>query len=145
MKISAQEELGLRILLRIAQNAGGMTIAEIADLEGISHHNTAKLCRLLRIHGYIESMKGHTGGYSLAKAAEEINLSDLLKKLGGSLYDGTFCNRFSGTHEICTHHIDCTIRSVWKVLQHSIDEVLRNITLDTLLGTEKETMQVIQS
>ena len=145
MKISAQEELGLRILLRIAQKEGGMTIAEIADLEGISHHNTAKLCRMLRIYGYIESTKGHTGGYSLAKRAEDINLGELLKKLGGSLYDGSFCDRFSGTHDICTHHIDCTVRSVWKVLQHSIDEVLRDLTLKTLLKTEKEASQVLHS
>jgi DNA-binding IscR family transcriptional regulator len=51
MKFTAQEEYGLRILLRIAQShsPNGLTIPEISQLEGLSQANTAKILRVLRL------------------------------------------------------------------------------------------------
>lgn len=136
MKVTAQEEYGLRIMLRIA-GSGGMTIGEISELEGMAHHNVAKICRTLRIKGYLISTKGHTGGYVLAHPPEEIHLSELLRSLGGSLYQEGFCEKFSGEQAICTRSLDCSIRSLWVILQKGIDETLSRITLHDLMGTEK--------
>ena len=136
MKISAQEEYGLRILSRIAQCpvAEGITIPEISRLEGISHHNVAKLCRLLRLAGLVKSSRGNVGGYSLAKSAKNILLSDVLAVLGGRLFDEGFCGNHAGVLNLCTNSVDCAIRSLWQVIQVNIDHVLDNITLQSLLA-----------
>lgn len=49
MKITAQEEYGLRILIRVArcQEAAGMSIPQLSEAEGISQHYVAKLTRIL--------------------------------------------------------------------------------------------------
>lgn len=138
MKISAQEEYGLRILITVAKRQHPMTIAEISNVEGLTHHNAAKLCRILRMNGYLKSEKGHTGGYDLAKPAAEIALGPLMKMLGGALYDGSFCERFSGENQICTNSVDCTIRCLWAILQKGIDSTLGKLTLQDLLGTENQ-------
>ena len=85
MKITAQEEYGLRILLRIARckDTGGMSIPQLSEAEGISSHYVAKLTRVLRMAELINSTPGKHGGYVLAKPAREIIIKDLLVALGG--------------------------------------------------------------
>ena len=50
MKLSAQEEYGLRCLLRLGRRdlSKSLTIPEISQAEGISTHNVAKLLRMLQ-------------------------------------------------------------------------------------------------
>jgi len=138
MKFSSQEEYGLRCLLRIARDEGekGLTIPEISQSEGISIPNTAKLLRILRLGGFLESSRGQTGGYSLSKPAEEIAVGDVLSVLGGKLYDKEFCSSYSGNVNICNNSIDCSIRSIWQTVQLAVDEVLNKITLKDLLSSE---------
>ena len=75
MKITAQEEYGLRILIRIAacRTADGMSIPQLSEAEGITPHYVAKLTRVLRMEGFINSTPGNKGGYILAKPAKEIS------------------------------------------------------------------------
>jgi Rrf2 family protein len=138
MKFSSQEEYGLRCLLRIARDGGekGLTIPEISQSERISIPNTAKLLRLLRLGGFLESSRGQTGGYNLTRPAEEIAVGEVLSVLGGKLYDKEFCSSYSGTVNICTNSIDCSIRSIWQTVQLAVDEVLNKITLKDLLVSE---------
>ncbi len=135
MKITAQEEYGLRILLQIALNADseGMTIARISEKEGISQHYAAKLCRLLRLAGFINSVRGKEGGYTLAVPANQILLKDVIYALGGKLYSQDFCEDHSGLLQLCLHSLDCSVRSVWLLLQKAVDGVLEKLTLQDLL------------
>ena len=61
MKITAQEEYGLRILIRIAscKDDEGMSIPQLSEAEGLSSHYVAKLTRVLRIGRFINSTPGH--------------------------------------------------------------------------------------
>jgi Rrf2 family transcriptional regulator, iron-sulfur cluster assembly transcription factor len=98
MKFSTQEEYGLRCLLRIskAESPNGLTIPEISQLEGLSASNVGKILRLLRLGGFIESARGQTGGYKLARPAEEIVVGEVLEVLGGKLFQDNFCFDHSG-------------------------------------------------
>ena len=76
MKITAQEEYGLRILIRIAacKSEEGMSIPQLSKEEGLSSHYIAKLTRILRMEGFINSTPGYKGGYVLAMSAQEIKI-----------------------------------------------------------------------
>lgn len=139
MKFSTQEEYGLRCLLRIgkAVTPNGLTIPEISQLEGLSAANVGKLLRVLRLGGFIESARGQTGGYRLARPAEEIRIHEVLAVLGGRLFETNFCSDHSGIQGICTNTIDCSIRSLWKTIQTMLDNVLSKITLKDMLGKEE--------
>ncbi len=140
MKFSAQEEYGLRCLLRISKSKSpnGLTIPEISQMEGLSEANTGKLLRALRLGGFIESTRGQTGGYKLAKPADKIFIGEVLASLGGRLFEDDFCADHSGSELICTHSIDCSIRSLWRTIQTLIDGVLGKMTLKDLIGSEVE-------
>lgn len=140
MKFSSQEEYGLRLLLRIGKdNSGnGMTIPELSQLEGLSESNTAKILRILRLSGFIESSRGQNGGYKLTRNAGEILVGDVLTSLGGKLYESSFCELHAGVENICTNSIDCSLRSLWKTVQTMLDGLLSKITLQDLLGSEQQ-------
>ena len=86
MKITAQEEYGLRILIRIGRcrDKEGMSIPQLAEAEGLSSHYVAKLTRMLRMKGFINSTPGYKGGYVLAISPREIVINNVLKALGGA-------------------------------------------------------------
>ena len=139
MKISAQEEYGLRIMVRIAacKDAEGMSIPQLSEAEGLSGHYIAKLTRILRMEGFINSTPGYKGGYVLAMPASEININKVLKALGGSLFDKEFCGSHSGSMKFCTNSVDCSSRSLWQMIQLIVEPFLDEVTLQDLGGQEK--------
>lgn len=140
MKITAQEEYGLRILIRIAgcRTEEGMSIAQLSEAEGLTSHYVAKLTRLLRMEGFINSRPGNKGGYVLARPAKEIRIKEALEALGGVLFDKKFCGLHAGSLNLCTHSADCSSRSLWKMIQFTVDRLLDKVTLHDLVSTEQE-------
>ncbi|MGE5646095.1 MAG: Rrf2 family transcriptional regulator [Acidobacteriota bacterium] len=135
MKISAQEEYGVRCLLQIGRRGRdvSLTIPEISRAEGISSHYVAKLLRVLRRGGLVKSARGQAGGYTLARPLDEITVSEALEVLGGRLYNPEFCDSHGGAEPVCAHSIECTIRSLWRSVQQAVDQVLGKTTLQELL------------
>lgn len=146
MKFSTQEEYGLRCLLRIAKEGSGegLTIPEISKLEGLTQANVAKFLRILRMRGFIDSSRGASGGYKLNMAPEDIVIGQVLEALGGKLFESSFCSDYSGQTSICTNSIDCSIKSLWNMVQESVDNVLQKTTLKDLMG-QKSALEMLLS
>jgi Rrf2 family transcriptional regulator, iron-sulfur cluster assembly transcription factor len=144
MKITAQEEYGLRILIRIAscRDTEGMSIPQLSEAEGLSPHYVAKLTRVLRMGSFINSTPGNKGGYVLAKPAGEIVINNVLKVLGGALFDDGFCGSHGGITRLCTNSVDCSSRSLWQMVQHVVDQLLNNVTLHDLVKPEEESAKI---
>ena len=138
MKFSSQEEYGSRCLVRLARAGEGasLTIPEISQAEGLSIPYVAKLMRILRRSGFVKSVRGQAGGYSLARPAEQVVMGDLLAALGGRLYEPEFCRHHSGSVKNCRNTTDCSIRPVWQTTQMAVDQVLNKMTLKDLLQGE---------
>ncbi|MDE2998684.1 MAG: Rrf2 family transcriptional regulator [Gemmatimonadota bacterium] len=141
MKLSASEEYGLRCLLQIGrrqrETGGGLTISEISRFEGLSVPNVAKLMRILRLGGFVESSRGQSGGYRLTRPADMMVVGDVLTALGGRMFNPEFCEDHAGREGLCTHSVDCSIRSLWTSIQSVIDQILSRVTLEDLLGDEQ--------
>src|SRR5215470_3134507 len=146
MKITAQEEYGLRCLLELARHHGAepLTLGAIAEEEGLSIPYVGKLMNHLRQSGLVESVRGRSGGYVLTRPAEEVTLADALEVLGGSFFSSGFCDEHNGTHARCVHLGECSIRSLWGVLGDIFDRVLKGTTLADLAVSERacETLKV---
>ncbi|CAN5430574.1 Rrf2 family transcriptional regulator [soil metagenome] len=139
MKFSTQEDYGLRCLLQIAGRPlteTALTIPEISRLEGLSQTHVAKLLMILRQGGFVRSSRGQAGGYRMAREAGEITVGEVLEALGGKLYDSDFCERHSGQLDVCTHAVDCGVRSLWQNVQKAVDAVVDRITVADLVGPQ---------
>jgi len=142
MKLSTQEEYGLRCLIQIGRHegisGGSLSISEISQLEGLSIANVGKFVRALRLGGFVGSERGYAGGYRLARPAEQIIIGDVIEALGGRLFDDDFCEEHAGLAGLCTHTVDCSIRSLWFHVQEIVDQLLNRITLKDMLGDETD-------
>jgi Rrf2 family protein len=139
MKISAHEEYGLRCLLQIAKQESpkGLTIPEISEAEHISIAYTAKLLAILRRTGFVKSVRGKEGGYSLARSSDRIVVAEVMAALGGRVFEAEFCKKHPGQGMSCVHSTDCSIRSLWQRLQGAVDQVLNATTLQDLVRSEQ--------
>lgn len=144
MKITAQEEYGIRILIRIARcgDEEGMSIPQLSEAEGLTPHYVAKLTRQLRLAGFVKSTPGQKGGYILSRPTSEININEVLKTLGGALFDDKFCTTHIGALKLCTNSVNCSARSLWKIIQFTVDQVLNKMTLADLCGNEENVIKL---
>jgi Rrf2 family protein len=151
MKISAQEEYGLRCLLRLARAQSDEhhpTISEIAAAEKLSVPYVAKLLSVLRQAGLIDSVRGRVGGYRLTQPPDEVRLGSVLLALGEPLFDDPgYCERHAGTEKgsICVHHDGCTLRGLWQTLGEWMRRLLDRITLGDLLESEGQIADVVRA
>ena len=139
MKISAQEEYGLRCLVQLATigEDEALTLPQIAEREGISQANAGKLMWTLNNAGFVKSTRGAKGGYSLDRPADEIYLNEVIRVLDEDEIQG-HCESYTGVRNSCVHTGDCGIRSVILGLHEIVENALSNITLAQLVGTEKK-------
>lgn len=152
MKLTSQEEYGLRCILSLARQEAiaalegtpgraSATIGQIAEREGLSTEYVGKLMGVLSRAGLVESVRGRNGGYRLARDPGAVCVSEALAALGGKLYrPAETCDRFSGDHSFCVHSTTCSIRSLWSGLQLMIDSVLSRTTLQDLVATNENNM-----
>ena len=145
MKISAQEEYGLRCLVQLATLAEeeSLTLPQIAEREGVSQANAGKLMWLLSKAGFVQSTRGTKGGYTLARPANKIYLNEVIKILDADEIN-THCESYTGVLEVCVHKGDCGIRPVIVGLHEIVNEALSNITLAQLVGEERKVTQTFQ-
>jgi Rrf2 family protein len=150
MKITSQEEYGLRCLLRLARAGDGqsLTLPEIAAAEGLSVPYVAKLLSVLRQGGIIESARGRTGGYRLARPPAEIGLGSLLLTLGEPLFDEPgYCERHAGSSQngSCVHTDACSLRGLWQTLEQWIRSALDQISVADLCRSEGGIAELVRS
>ncbi len=139
MKLTSHEEYGLRCLIRLGQEglAGRLTIPEISTAEGVSEAYVGKLLRMLRLGGFVTAARG-PGGYTLARPASQIVISEVLTLLGGRLFEGDFCETHTGQMQACVRSVDCSLRVLWRTVQAAVDDVLSRTTLEDLLRNEHQ-------
>jgi len=139
MRLSSQEEYGLRCLLRLARKEARepVSIQEIADAEGMTPEYVAKLMRVLREGGLVQSTRGAGGGYRLVRPPADVTIWQALEVLGGDFFSDSFCDSHPGQRRDCIHTTDCSIRALWKGINTMLRSALSGITLaDLMRGSE---------
>lgn len=146
MKITSQEEYGLRCLLQLTQAdpAMGVTVKEIAAREGLSPAYVEKLLRLLAKAGFIHSVRGVHGGYLLTRKPAEISLGEVVRALGSLPTTQEICDRHPGNRTSCIHIDDCCIRSAWATLTSAIEGFMAKVFISDLVGPETKVRLLLQ-
>jgi Rrf2 family protein len=139
VRLSSQEEYGLRCLLQVARRGRlqPVPILEIARAEGLSPEYAGKLLRELRLAGLVASTKGSRGGYRLARPPAELTVWQVLHALGGALFPDDFCECHPGQHSDCVHTTDCSLRALWRSVDGVLRAHLQGVTLADLVREEE--------
>lgn len=135
MKVTKEEEQGLRLALGLARGGGRSTLAELSEREQLSVALTAKILGKLRRGGVVVAHRGRNGHYELNGAADEVTVADVLHALAPSVVRGCF-NAEPTDGGACPHVDDCSLRPVWQHIEQQVTGVLEQITLVDLLREE---------
>ena len=141
MKVTAQEEYGIRCLLQLARRAGSdkpVTVREVAASESLSPAYAEKLLRVLSRAGLAESIRGSRGGYRMTGAPERVTLGDAVRALGGFVTQPEMCAKFTGQDDCCVHTADCGLRPVWSTVSTHVQKILDGMPLSLLLQAENK-------
>lgn len=81
MRLTRHTDYAIRVLLYLgAQPEKICSISEIARAYGISQNHLMKVAHNLGKAGYIEGVRGRSGGVRLAKPADQINVGDVVRR-----------------------------------------------------------------
>jgi len=87
MKISSRGRYGIKLLIDLAENSGEshVSLAAAAKRKKISLRYLEQAALILRRAGFIRSIKGASGGYTLARPPGEIIIGAVLRSLEGDM------------------------------------------------------------
>jgi Rrf2 family transcriptional regulator, nitric oxide-sensitive transcriptional repressor len=86
MQLTQYSDIGLRLLMYLSKERStfpAITLAEVSDRFNIPRNHLAKVAAKLVKHGWIESIRGRSGGLRLAVEPSEIILGKVLRVLEG--------------------------------------------------------------
>lgn len=129
MKLSTRAEYGIRVLVALARADGDRptSLAGIAKADKLPHAYIEQLVGALRRAGLVTATRGHSGGYRLARPAEQISLVDAVRALDGPIIEMPCAG--PNDLESCDRPQDCSVHEVFERLQDSLSGMLGGTTL----------------
>lgn len=142
MKISTRTRYGIRAAIELAQHyqKGPLQLRIIAERQSISVKYLEQLVAVLRSGGLVRSMRGARGGYLLARAPEQIRLSEVFHCLEGPVAT----TEEAVNQEMGEPSLDRVARKLWKRVESAVNNVLDSVTLQDMLNEADEMSQNYQ-
>lgn len=146
MRVTTWTEYSLIITLHLAKRArsksGPVAARELAELERLPGDYVEQILLRLRRAGLVESVRGARGGYTLARAAADISVRDVMTASEHQTFEMN-CEAHPVDAERCGTGTACSIRPVWQELQRRIDDLLEGITLADLMKQESDRVELV--
>jgi len=129
VKISTRTEYGIRVLVTLARNEGEscLSLSEIARREKLPHAYLEQLVGDLRRAGLVNATRGQAGGYSLARSASDIAMTDAVRALEGPLLEMPCGGADDLEH--CDRPQPCSVHEVFQRAYESLSISLGATTL----------------
>ncbi len=127
MNISSKGRYALMLMTDIAKNEGINSISAIAQRQNLSVKYLEQIVSRLIKSGLLNAVRGHKGGYTLSKKAEEISLKDILMATGDA---GPIIECLNGK---CARKEECDTYDIGNKLNNLISSYLESISLKDLI------------
>lgn len=132
MKISSRGEYALRALIVLGQSYPHLyAISELSQKTLVTENYLEKILLQIKGLGYVESKRGHQGGYRLALHPRDIVVGDVIRKLEGPLAP-MGCASVTA-YEPCELEGSCMLKPLWVLIREVIAFVLEQTTLEDLI------------
>jgi len=130
MKLTTRGRYAVTAMLDLAlhQLEGPVSLAGIAERQGISLSYLEQIFSRLRRSELVSSTRGPGGGYRLSRASTEISIADVIKAVD-EMVDATRC----GGMQNCQGEERCLTHDLWHDLSDQIRDFLTGIDLAQLV------------
>jgi len=130
LRVTRLTDYATVVLTVLAERAERVhSAAELAERSRVEPATVAKVLKLLAQAGLVESFRGATGGYRLARPPSQIPLLAVVETLEGPL-GMTACSVHDGDCGIESH---CGIRAGWQRINDVVVDALKRTTLADML------------
>ncbi len=131
MMVSTKGRYALRVMLDLALHSDEafVSLKAICARQGVSFKYLETIVSLLHKGKLVESSRGKEGGYRLARPAEQITVSEVLRLTEGSIAP-VACLSDGGNG--CDRAENCLTLPMWKQLNQLIETYLSGVTLASL-------------
>lgn len=131
MRLTTKGRYAVTAMLDLALHHadGPITLADIAERQGISLSYLEQLFARLRKKTLVRSVRGPGGGYVLARGVEQIHVAEVISAVDESV-DTTRCG---GGHN-CQDNERCLTHDLWHDLSDRIHDYLTKISLHDLMS-----------
>ena len=130
IRLSKLTDYGLVLMSYVARSKGRTlhTARDLSAESGLPVPTVSKLLRLLQQGGFLTSHRGIKGGYSLARDAQDISVSDIIAAIEGPVAL-TDCS----TDVICDFERGCPIKHNQQIINRVVKGALEKLTLYDLV------------
>lgn len=140
MKLSTKGRYGVAAMYDLAlhHGQGPISLKSVAQRQEISEHYLEQLMGILRKAGYVKSIRGAQGGYSLTKDPSSISVGDIIRVMEGPIAPvDCLLDDSCSDNNYCEKADMCVTRGVWAKVRDSINNVLDSTSLADLCREEK--------
>jgi Rrf2 family cysteine metabolism transcriptional repressor len=140
MDISVKGEYALRAVFELCSRGGGdpIKIADIAAKQGIPQKFLELILSQLKQGGFLNSRRGASGGYSLAKTPESITVGDIIRHIEGPI-------GVARRGDDNPRPADSPFEDLWHEVDTTLSSIIDRTTFADLLARwkEKRTRQAV--
>ncbi len=135
MRLTTKGRFAVTAMLDLAIHSphGAVKLNAISERQQISLSYLEQLFSKLRRANLVESIRGSGGGYILAGSADQINIAQIIAAAEDSL-DATQCSSKANCH----NGTPCLTHQLWEDLNHTINDYLSGITLQSVLNQRED-------
>ena len=127
MRLTTRTNLAARVLMACAVNEGMvLRSADIAARSNSSLNHILQVVNLLQEHGFIETIRGRSGGLRLARAASDIGIGDVFRLFEGKI---AFAECFDPAANTCPLWQNCRLKGF---LTRALDAFFMELDMVTL-------------
>lgn len=131
MRLTVFSDYALRVLIYVAlQGERRTTVAEIADVYGISHSHLTKVVQSLANLGYLKTVRGKGGGLTLGQSPAAIRIGTLLRATEA----GSAIVECMGEGGACRITAACALPTIFERATDSFFATLDDYTLADLIA-----------
>lgn len=142
MRLTSYTDYALRTLIYLATHRDGLvTIQDIADFHGIAKNHLTKVVHQLGVQGFIETVRGRSGGLRLGRDPKDIRIGDVVRQTETDFYMAA-C--FDTEDHGCMYAAGCELKGVLGRATGAFLGVLDEVTLESLMPRKKPALKGIQ-
>ena len=140
MYLTRQTDYTMRLLIHLAVQGDRLsTIQEVAEHYGISRNHLMKVAHRAIQAGYVEGLRGRTGGLKLAKKAKDINIGEVVR----AAEDWTMVECFEPGSNRCPIARACGLQLVLEEALEAYFAVLNRYSLDDVVRRKALLVQLL--
>ena len=133
LRITQEADYALRIVALLAARDDFADANTVADAAGITQRFALKILRKLSLGELVVSKKGASGGYRLARPAEEITLKDVIELIDGEIA----ISKCLAHDHVCSKQGEnkraCKIHRIFDAINNDLVEKLEKITIASVI------------